>query len=69
MQEVVDCLLASSRVPIDVRQAADLVRTSETNVVCANAAKLRRETSWSPRYTIQQTLADILSYFRSLVNG
>jgi GDP-4-dehydro-6-deoxy-D-mannose reductase len=64
MQEVMDYLLASARVAIDVRQAADLVRTTETNVVCANAAKLRRETGWSPKYSIQQTLADILAYFR-----
>lgn len=64
MQEVVDHLLSIARVKIEVRQAADLVRSTETNVVCANAAKLRQQTGWSPRYSFHQTLADILAYFR-----
>jgi GDP-4-dehydro-6-deoxy-D-mannose reductase len=68
MQDVVDHLLSLARVKIEVRQASDLVRTTETNVVCANASKLRRETGWSPQYTFGQTLADILTYFRDVVS-
>jgi GDP-4-dehydro-6-deoxy-D-mannose reductase len=68
MQDVVDHLLSLARVKIEVRQASDLVRTTETNVVCANASKLRRETGWSPQYSFRQTLADILTYFRDVVS-
>src|SRR5207302_9844580 len=64
MQEVVDHLLSLARVKIEVRQSAELVRSTETNVVCANAAELRRQTGWSPQYTFHQTLAAILAYFR-----
>jgi GDP-4-dehydro-6-deoxy-D-mannose reductase len=64
MQEVVDHLQSLSRVRIEVRQAAELVRTTESSFVCANAAKLRRETGWAPRFTFHQTLSDILAYFR-----
>jgi len=64
MQEVANHLLAMARVKIEVRQTADLLRSTETNVVCANAAKLRKETGWAPRFILQQTLDDILGYFR-----
>src|SRR5206468_8949563 len=67
MRDVVDHLLSLARVKIDVRQTADLVRATETNFVCANATKLRQETGWVPRYTFEQTLADILAYFRDVV--
>ncbi len=64
MQVVLDHLLSLARVKIEVRLQAELVRATETNVIRADASKLRRETKWKPQYTLQQTLADILAYWR-----
>lgn len=64
MQSVLDRLLGMARVPIDVRQKSGLVRKTETATVCANAAKLRQETGWEPRYPLEQSLADTLAYWR-----
>lgn len=64
MQDVLDRLLARSRVPIEVRQRPDLVRATETKSVRADAGRLRRETGWEPRYSLDQTLADTLEYWR-----
>jgi len=64
MQELLDHLLSLSRVQIEVRQEAELVRAAETNIVRADAAKLRGQTGWQPRMPLRQTLADILDYWR-----
>jgi len=64
MQELLDTLLALSPLKIEIRQRAGLLRSAETNVVRADASKLRRETGWHPRFTLQHTLTDILDYWR-----
>jgi GDP-4-dehydro-6-deoxy-D-mannose reductase len=65
MQEVLDRLLALARVRVEVRRRADLVRATETPATRADAGRLRRETGWEPRFTLEQTLADTLDYWRS----
>jgi GDP-4-dehydro-6-deoxy-D-mannose reductase len=64
MQEVVDRLLALAAVKVEVRRRAELVRPTDQAVVRADASKLRRETGWAPRFTLEQTLADTLEYWR-----
>jgi GDP-4-dehydro-6-deoxy-D-mannose reductase len=64
MQEVLDQLLALARVQIEVRPKTALQRAAETTVMRGDATKLRRETGWAPRLTLQQTLADTLEYWR-----
>jgi GDP-4-dehydro-6-deoxy-D-mannose reductase len=66
MQAVLDLILARARVPIEVRRVSNLVRRLETKAARADAGRLRRETGWSPTYSLDQTLSDVLSYWRSL---
>jgi GDP-4-dehydro-6-deoxy-D-mannose reductase len=64
MQEVLDRLLALARVQVTVRQRSGLIRRTETLAVRADAAKLRRETGWAPLFSLDQTLTDMLAYWR-----
>jgi GDP-4-dehydro-6-deoxy-D-mannose reductase len=64
MQEVVDRLLASVSVRVEVRQREDLVRSTDTGVIRGDSAKLRRATGWAPRYNLEQSLRDTLDYWR-----
>jgi GDP-4-dehydro-6-deoxy-D-mannose reductase len=66
MQDVVNQLLKLAHVPIEVRQQPGLVRATETMAVRADATRLRNETGWTPRFTLSQTLADTLDYWRSV---
>jgi GDP-4-dehydro-6-deoxy-D-mannose reductase len=66
MQEVVERLLARSGVRVEVQQRPDLVRAKETAHVRADTSKLRRETGWTPAFRLEQSLADILDYWRSV---
>lgn len=66
MQEVLDRLLARARVRIEVRSRAAEQRPVETAVACSDSSKLRRETGWAPRRSLDESLGDILDYWRQL---
>jgi GDP-4-dehydro-6-deoxy-D-mannose reductase len=65
MQEVLDKLLALSMVKVEVRRKAQDTRPVEVGVARADYSKLQRETGWQPRFTLDQTLADTLEYWRN----
>ncbi len=70
MQQVLDRLRALARVQVQVRPRAEQMRAGEVAALRTDAAKLRRETGWAPRYSLEQTLQDTLDYWRScLVSG
>jgi len=62
MQSVLDRLLALTKVKVDVVQKSQ--RKADTAVTRADACKLRAATGWSPRIPLEQSLADILRYWR-----
>jgi GDP-4-dehydro-6-deoxy-D-mannose reductase len=64
MQSVLNRLTALSGVAVEIRPKASLIRKTDAADMRANAEKLRRETGWAPRFTLEQTLADILAYWR-----
>jgi GDP-4-dehydro-6-deoxy-D-mannose reductase len=64
MQEVLDRLLALAGVQVEVRRRSDLVRSSDIEVLCGDASRLAQETGWTPTFSLDQTLTDILNYWR-----
>ncbi len=64
MREVLDRLIALAGVSVEVRQRGDLLRATELTVARVDSSKLRRETGWGPRFTLDQTLAETLAYWR-----
>lgn len=64
MQNVLDKLLARARVKVEMRQDPRLLRSSSNVGSIGNADKLRQETGWRPCYTLDQSLADVLDYWR-----
>lgn len=63
MQTVLDLLVEMAGVAVEVRRRPDLLRRADTPKVLVSAAKLRAETGWAPRYSLQQTLQDTLAYW------
>jgi GDP-4-dehydro-6-deoxy-D-mannose reductase len=64
MQAVLERLIALAGVAVEVRQTAGLLRATDPLNIRANADKLRRETGWKPRFGLDQTLTDLLAYWR-----
>jgi GDP-4-dehydro-6-deoxy-D-mannose reductase len=67
MQAVLDHLLALAKAKIEIRQKPDLLRATDTNVIRADVLTLCRETGWQPQFTLAQTLADTLAYWRKII--
>jgi GDP-4-dehydro-6-deoxy-D-mannose reductase len=62
-------LVASARVDIQIQTDPDRLRPSDTPVVLGDFGRLERETGWRPVVPIEQTLADLLDYWRGVVNA
>ncbi len=63
MQDILDRLLAISKVKVEVVQKVD--RKADTAITRADPRKLSHTTGWSPKIPLDQTLTDILNYWRS----
>jgi GDP-4-dehydro-6-deoxy-D-mannose reductase len=64
IETVLERLISLSGVQVQVRQKVDLLRETDAANVRADAGKLRRATGWSPRFTLDRTLMDLLAYWR-----
>jgi GDP-4-dehydro-6-deoxy-D-mannose reductase len=67
MAEVLDLLRGECHVPVEVIPRVERMRPTDPGIVTADTTKLRRETSWTPRFTLSQTLRDTLDSWRASV--
>jgi GDP-4-dehydro-6-deoxy-D-mannose reductase len=67
IREMLDMLLSYSNVKIEVKQDARRMRPSDVELLLGDATKLRQETGWEPKYKFEQTMKDLLDYWRARV--
>ena len=58
-------LCSQATVPITVQVNPTRMRPIDQPLLIADASKLRAVTGWEPRYTIEETLIDMLDFSRS----
>jgi GDP-4-dehydro-6-deoxy-D-mannose reductase len=64
VRELLDMLLARARVPIAVRVDPARLRPIDQPVVLGDFGRIRSELGWAPRIAFEQTLDDVLTYWR-----
>ncbi len=64
IRELVDQLRALSGVAIEIRVDPARLRPSDVEVLIGDSSKFRSETGWEPRIPLEQTLSDLLDYWR-----
>lgn len=69
IRQVLDFFLARSQVPLRVARDEERMRPWETPVSVCDATKFRSQTGWQPEIPLEQTLADVLDYWRKVVAG
>lgn len=62
--DLLEILLRRARVPIAVEPDPARMRPSDNPMVLGCAARIRAETGWQPRIPIEQTLDDLLDFWR-----
>lgn len=64
IRELLEMLLARARVPISVRTDPARFRPIDQPVVLGDNTRIRDELGWTPEIPLQQTLDDVLEYWR-----
>ncbi len=67
IRDLLDRLLAQSRVPIQVETDPERMRPSDVPRIVSDCSKFKGETGWVPAYNLDQTLIDTLDYWRERI--
>jgi GDP-4-dehydro-6-deoxy-D-mannose reductase len=66
---LLDLLLSKATVEVEVRVDSARLRPSDIPALVGDNRKLRADTGWAPRLTLDQTLGDLLGAWRANVRG
>jgi GDP-4-dehydro-6-deoxy-D-mannose reductase len=66
VREALEAMLAMSRVSIKIEQDPERLRPSDTPLLLGNNRKLVEETGWAPEHRIEDSLRNLLDYWRRL---
>jgi GDP-4-dehydro-6-deoxy-D-mannose reductase len=64
IREMLDRVVALARVKVEVKVDPDRLRPSDVEILIGDSSKFRADTGWEPRIPFEQTLGDLLSYWR-----
>ena len=64
IREVADTLIALSGKPMKVVLDPERLRPVDVPILQGDNTKLRRDTGWEPQHTLEQTLGDVLAWWR-----
>ena len=67
IKEVLDKLLAISKVDVKIEVAPDRLRPSDVPVLLSDSSKFKQLTGWEPQIPFSQSLQDLLEYWRERV--
>ena len=65
IRELLDRLIARARVPVEVKVDPARYRPNDTPLLLGDPSRLRDELGWAPEISFEQTLDDLLEYWRS----
>lgn len=68
IQEILNILLNLSKVKIDVEQDPKRMRPSDVPLILGDSSKILREVGWKAEIPLEQTLEDVLNYWRQSIN-
>lgn len=67
LSEMLEILRGRARVPVEVRVDPARLRPVDQPRLLADASKLRAATGWEPAYSVEQTLSDMLDWWRAVL--
>lgn len=65
ISELLTILLSMTNVAIEIRQDPIRLRPSDVPILLGSYAKFNRQTGWKPLIPFEQTMADLLNYWRA----
>jgi GDP-4-dehydro-6-deoxy-D-mannose reductase len=65
IQDMLDLLVGKSKVKIKIAVDQDRLRPSDVEILIGDATKFRQKTGWEPHIPLEQTLSDLLEFWRT----
>jgi GDP-4-dehydro-6-deoxy-D-mannose reductase len=65
--DVLNLLISMSKSKIAIKEDPARMRPSDVEVLIGDSSKFRKETGWKPEIAFEQTMKDLLNYWRSKV--
>ena len=69
IRDLLDRLIELTEVEVEVRQDPDRMRPSDVEILIGDNSKFRADTGWQPEIPFEQTLRDIVEYWRQRVES
>ena len=69
IRELLDRLLALSSAEVTIETDPERLRPSDVEILVGDASKFKADTGWEPQIPFEQTLSDILAYWREQLAG
>jgi len=67
VRTLVEAMKAKARVPIEIEQDPARFRPNDTPLVLGDHSRLTTDTGWNPQVPLEQTLEDLLNYWRPTI--
>ncbi|MFP5286148.1 MAG: GDP-mannose 4,6-dehydratase, partial [Thermoanaerobaculia bacterium] len=64
IREMLDLVLSFSQVDVKVEVDPDRLRPSDVEILIGDSSRFRADTGWEPRIPFEQTVRDLLDYWR-----
>ena len=69
IRSLVELLTSKARAPVTIEQDPTRFRPNDTPLVLGDHSRLTSDTGWEPKIPLEQTVADLLDYWRSVVRA
>jgi len=69
IEEILHMLLSHARTKLKIVVDPERFRPVDMPLLLGSADKLQKDTGWKPRYSISETLLDLLNYWRTKLKG
>lgn len=69
MNELLAKLISLSKVNVSIKQDVTLLRPNDTSNHIPDVNKFRKQTGWKPKISFEQTLLDLLDYWRKRLHN
>ncbi|HEV2845077.1 MAG TPA: GDP-mannose 4,6-dehydratase [Thermoanaerobaculia bacterium] len=64
IREMLDMVLSHSKVEVKIEVDSERLRPSDVEILIGDASKFKADTGWEPRIPFEQTVQDLLNYWR-----
>jgi GDP-4-dehydro-6-deoxy-D-mannose reductase len=65
IRQLLDMLIARARTPVRVEADPKRFRPNDVPLLAGDPSRIRSELGWTPRISLEQTLDDLLDYWRA----